>query len=72
MADPLNLDDLNGHTGPGCGHSKETAVLLAVRDWFLTPAILNALKTALSTAAPGVDWTTARAAKAVRKAAEEL
>jgi hypothetical protein len=74
MADPLDLTDLDGHTGAGCAHDKERAVLQALRDWRTAPATVTALgnlKTALESACPGVTWTNAKILRALRRWVEE-
>lgn len=69
MADRISIDDFVEHAG--CRHGIEASVKTAVRDWF-TPARIESLRTALTTAVPSVTWTNARIAKAVRATAEDL
>lgn len=69
MADPLDLADLDGHTGAGCAHVKLDAIraaLVAWRNAAATQTALANLKTRLETACPGVTWTNARILRALR------
>ena len=74
MALPLDLEDLAGHTGPGCVHAKLSSVLQALRAWKDGPAFLAAgqdLKTKLEAACPGVIWNQNRIRRAIRLWIEE-
>lgn len=69
MAERLSLDDFAEHVG--CRHTLEASAKEAVRQWF-TPARIDSLRTALSTAVPSVTWTNQRIARAIRATAEDL